>query len=69
MAIPSKPRLITIEITVPTVGQKRVKPCVYLSPMAQPTSNRPATIRMTHDMTLQDGGKRKPLATLLKSET
>src|SRR5690606_10221663 len=29
-------------------GHTRVKPSVYLRPMAQPISNSPATTRMTH---------------------
>ena len=31
---------------VPMVGQRRVKPSVYLSPIAQPISNNPARIRI-----------------------
>jgi|GEM_PF-6179277 len=46
MAMPSRPRLIIMESTVPTVGQRRVNPSVYLSPIAQPTSNKPATTRI-----------------------
>ncbi len=45
IAIPSKPRLIAIAATVPTVGHSRVKPSVYFRPIAQPTSNGPASTR------------------------
>ncbi len=45
--MPSKPRLINIANTVPTVGQRRVKPSVYLSPIAHPISNNPAVTRIT----------------------
>src|SRR3989339_1903962 len=48
--MPSSPRLTTMAATVPTVGQSRVKPSVYLRPIAQPTSNRPASTRMIQDM-------------------
>jgi len=38
MAIPRNQRLIIIADTVHTVGHRRVKPSVYFSPTAQPTS-------------------------------
>jgi hypothetical protein len=39
-----------IAMIVQTVGHNRVKPSVYFSPMAQPTSNSPATVRMIQFM-------------------
>src|SRR5688572_30182729 len=36
--------LTTIATSVATVGHGRVKPSVYFNPIAQPTSNSPATI-------------------------
>src|SRR5690349_18502194 len=48
--MPSRPRLTIIEATVPTVGQSLVKPSVYLSPIAQPISNRPASTSTSQDM-------------------
>src|SRR5215213_7824200 len=50
MAMPSRPRLMSIAATVPTVGHKRVNPSVYLSPIAQPTSNSPAMTRINQAM-------------------
>jgi hypothetical protein len=38
-----------------TVGHNRAKPSVYFSPMAQPTSKRPATARIVQAMTLLSG--------------
>src|SRR5262249_10901623 len=48
MATPSSERLINIASAVQRVGTSRLKPSVYLSPIAQPTSNRPARTRITH---------------------
>src|SRR5688572_15634454 len=48
IARPSRTMLITIAATVPIDGKTRVKPSVYLSPMAQPISNRPAITSRTH---------------------
>src|SRR5262245_32968344 len=48
MAMPRSHRLISIERAVQSVGHHRVKPSVYFRPMAQPTSNSPATTSMTH---------------------
>src|SRR3546814_426953 len=46
IAMPSRPRLMTIASTVPTVGHNLVKPSVYFSPIAQPISNSPASTRI-----------------------
>lgn len=40
-----------MESSVPTVGHKRVKPSVYLRPIAQPNSNSPAMIGMLQFIT------------------
>lgn len=48
IANPNNPRLKTIENTVKTVGQSRLKPTVYFKPTAQPISKIPATIRIIH---------------------
>jgi hypothetical protein len=37
-----------MDAAVPRVGHSRVKPAVYLSPTAHPTSMRPASTRITH---------------------
>src|SRR5262245_5074361 len=42
-ATPSSARLATMQATVQRLGQRRVNPSVYLRPIAQPTSSRPAT--------------------------
>src|SRR6185503_14418230 len=49
-ASPSSHMLRIMANTVPTVGHNRVKPSVYLRPMAQPISSRPAVTRMTQAM-------------------
>ena len=36
--------------TVPIVGKRRVKPSVYLRPIVQPISHRPATMRKSQAM-------------------
>src|SRR5690606_19066564 len=41
-AILSSHMLTTMAAMVQTLGQSRVKPCVYFSPTAQPTSRKPA---------------------------
>src|SRR3546814_453421 len=46
IAMPSRPRLMIIASTVPTVGHNLVKPSVYFSPIAQPISNSPASTRI-----------------------
>src|SRR5262245_56579167 len=48
-AMPSSAMLRSSATAVQTVGQRRVKPAVYLSPIAQPTSNSPATISTSQD--------------------
>src|SRR6218665_3565133 len=50
MARPSRPMLTIMAPTVSRAGMGRVKPSVYLRPMAQQTSNRPARNRMIQDM-------------------
>src|SRR6185503_18358064 len=50
MATPSSHRLTAMAAMVPRVGHKRVKPSVYLSPIAQPTSHKPAMKRVTQAM-------------------
>src|SRR5689334_8463160 len=55
MAMPSSPTLRIMASTVHTEGQGRVNPSVYLRPIAQPTSNNPATTRMSHAMGVLDG--------------
>src|SRR5688572_16017867 len=46
-AIPSSAMLANNATAVHKVGQTRVKPSVYLSPIAQPTSNNPATTKVS----------------------
>jgi hypothetical protein len=41
--------LSTSAAAVQTVGHRLVKPSVYLSPIAHPTSNSPATISASQD--------------------
>jgi hypothetical protein len=48
MAMPNNPRLTIMANAVPIVGQSRVKPSVYLSPIAHATSNKPATTSNIH---------------------
>src|SRR5262245_19841880 len=61
MANPSSQRLMSIDSAVQRLGHSRVKPAVYFSPMAQPTSNSPATTRTTQDISLAPGcGGRLP---------
>src|SRR5690606_25948266 len=55
MAIPSSQTLISMDRPVATDGHRRVKPSVYLRPMAQPISNRPATTRMAQFMLPPNG--------------
>ena len=50
MAMPSKPTLIIMDRIVQAVGHRRENPSVYLSPIAQPISNSPATNRITQFM-------------------
>jgi len=45
MAMPSSAMLTAMAANVPTVGHSRVNPSVYFKPIAQPTSNKPATVR------------------------
>jgi hypothetical protein len=49
-ASPRNPRLAAMATTVPTVGKKREKPSVYLRPIAQAISQRPATKRKSQAM-------------------
>src|SRR5687767_13749714 len=51
-AIASSHTLAIIAVTTSAVGSGRVKPSVYLSPTAQPISQRPATARIAHAMAL-----------------
>ena len=48
MAMPRSTTLPTIAPNVRTLGHSLVKPSVYLSPMAQPTSSKPAASNRTH---------------------
>lgn len=48
---PSSTMLATMAPPVRTLGTSRVKPSVYLSPMAQQTSSSPAMTRRIQDMT------------------
>ena len=45
MAADSNPKLMAIADTVKSEGISLVKPSVYLSPIAQPHSNRPVTTK------------------------
>lgn len=47
MALPSKPTLTAIAASVNALGQKRVNPSVYLRPIAQTISNKPAVMRIS----------------------
>ena len=49
-ASPRNPILAAMATTVPTVGKKREKPSVYLRPIAQAISQRPATKRKSQAM-------------------
>ena len=49
-ACASKTKLNAMQVTVATVGHRRVKPCVYFKPIAHPTSKSPATINVSHAM-------------------
>src|SRR4249920_3185796 len=58
MAMLSKATLSTIATTVPTVGHRRVKPSVYLRPIAHPISRSPAVTRISQfikDFLSKDG--------------
>jgi hypothetical protein len=39
-----------MQVTVATVGHRRVKPWVYFKPIAHPTSKSPATSKISHAM-------------------
>jgi hypothetical protein len=52
--------LIVIAASVRTEGINRVKPSVYLSPMAQQISISPAKNRMTHAMKRSFNGQGRP---------
>lgn len=51
-AEPRRATLMASVATVPTVGHKRVKPCVNLRPTAQAISKRPARIRRIQGITI-----------------
>jgi hypothetical protein len=50
IAHPSSTTLTIIAAAVPTLGHRRVKPSVVLSPIAQATSKTPATTSTIHAM-------------------
>ena len=52
MAMPRSQRLTSIARMVQRLGHKRVKPSVYFSPMAQPTSKSPARTSMIQSIFL-----------------
>jgi len=41
----SRKKLTAMQAIVPTLGHSRVNPCVYFKPIAQATSNKPASRR------------------------
>ena len=50
MAMPSSTTLASIDVPVKTLGHSRVNPSVYLSPMAQAISSKPAMKSSSHAM-------------------